>query len=1487
MRISFLLSLFLFCCYTSVFAQTNPNQFTTDQTKFPAEVRAFLELTRNDECIEIGKVFEKNWVAFSSIQKNSIIEIANTMRERKMLTIPYFKEYFQALVAFQNSKLSPGTFDEWYDVVTQVIANLQKGNNKPFDLFMTFSINLFTDNSFTKSVARTWQSTNSDYNIGYKNNAPYVTFSDLSLKAYTTGDTMYIHETSGTYFPYEQKWIGKKGIVNWKRAGLDATDVTTRFNRYTVDCERSEYSVDTAFILYQPFVKKELMGRFQDKLLANNKPSASSYPRFNSYNKNLVIENLADNARLVGGFQMQGAKVSATGDKENRAELTLKRFDGQIGVKALANEFSIKAFDQINSIQAEVSIYEGKDSIYHNGASFRYRFSTKQLVVLRGEQGISKSAFFDSYHQYEIYADGIYWNLSEPTIYIKQIFGAGNTSATWESYNYFEKRNFDKYQNIADYNIINSIKKYTDDHATKEFYSDEFAKSINPKYNSETVRRVLYKLVEDGFIYYDESKELITVRQKALNYVLYNRKFMDYDIIKITSQTDSINAKIDLLSYNMDVKGVKDVLLSDSNFVVVLPAKDSIRIKKNRDMDFNGKMFAGRVDLYGKGFGLNYADWRVSLPNVDTLLINLPNGQYDKFGSPVLVPIHSYIEHLTGTLTIDGKVNKSGRKRNWAMPSLKSDQNSFVYYERESIFKSIYKKDKFYFELDPFEFDSLNAFKPSKVSFSGKLVSAGIFPDITDRIGIQQDLSLGFLIRRTGISLYGGKGSYTNQISLDNRGLRGKGSINYLPSVTKSEDIIFYPDSLYARAQSFEMKVTTYQGVDFPSVTGVNDYIHWKPYSDSMIVTMDSIPFKLFDSETQMVGSVVLTPKGLQGSGTVDWADATLKSSSINFGKNKMNSDTSEFTIKSIDPKKFALRTTDVNAKIDFDKMVGEFKSNTEESATELPYNLYRTSMNEFKWDMAKKFLTFKAPVGTEGNFVSTHPEQDSLTFTGTSAKYSLTDFILKVNEVPYIRVADASIIPDSGKVVVEPDAKMQTLLKAKLIADTTNEFHNFYNVTANVYGKTNFKASGDYDFFFKNGIKQKINFGEIGTYKEDKKNWNTYAKSVIDSQKFFLIPKVYFRGEVNIKSAVEPLNFNGYARLQLSNPNIKSEWFTINNEFTRDSSLIYYKDPENTAKRDVTTGIVFANDSSDLYTSFFNAKKSSKDRNIFIANGIVFYDEQTKEFIAGDADKILNEARRGNILKYNDASGKVYAEGKMEMGLNFGLVDIQSAGYVKTDVQKNKYDFKLLMGLQFNIKDDLLEMLGKSVLASNFSQEDVDYFSDDFTKTIPEFIDKKDDKKFDEKMNKEGTFKRPVDSKFTIFFTDLHLVWNRESKSFYSKGPIGIAYIGNVAVNRVLQGAMLEIGYKKGGDYMNLYIPGDEGKYFFFYYQNNNMQILSGDRNFNVALDAIDPEKRRTKTDDGKVYQYNKGSENKKNSFISKMQYYETGKTEISPNKK
>ena len=1481
-----LLSIILILNFTSCFAQTDK---PFEASNFQKEMIQLLENTQQQDCKDAAKGFESSWLKLNGSQQNSVIEIANMMRTRKMLVIPYFRDFVMSINAYSTGTISSNTFDQWSETLKQLITNLQKGNNKNFQAFIDFSKDIFGQNALNIAPGRTWKITATEFTLDYIDGKPVAVIPETDLLGITNGDTIIVHHTMGKYFPVDNMWEGKKGMIDWSRAGLDPNNVYATFYKFQIDCEKSEFTVDSATLTYAPILEDQLTGKLIDKLLANNTPETSGYPRFYSYDGNIFIKNIGDNATLHGGITIEGSKMSCSGGKDFKAELTLRRYDGAVGVKARANSFVLKKFEEIYSPQAEVNIYLGKDSIYHTGAILKYRVSTKQLVVERGKDGIARSAFFDSYHNNDIYADALYWRLDEPTLSMSEIPGSAAGESKFESINYFEKGRLDKYQNISDFNIINKIKQYTEEHQTMEIYTDELAKYISKTYVPETIRRTLYKLVEDGFIYYDESKEIVTVRKKTINYILNDQKHMDYDNIKMVSEPkNSTNGTIDMNTYAMNAKGVKSVVISDSNFVVIFPRKDSLIERKNRDIDFDGKMFAGRLDMYGSGFSLNYADWKMNLANIDTMLINIPNGQFGADGWPILVPIHSYVERLTGDLTIDVKANKSGMDRHWTYPSLKTTDKSYVFYNRPSTQGGAYDKNKFLYELEPFLFDSLLAFKADEVEFKGKLVSAGIFPDIVEPIGIQKDLALGFQTKRTALPMYGSKGTFSNTISLDNRGLLGNGSINYLTSVTKSDHFVFLPDSTTGKAQSFDMTATTLGGVDYPTVNGNNVGVSWKPYSDSMMVKTDSVPFKMFGKETDMTGTLVLTPKGLKGSGTVDWADATLKSGDINFGKNKMQSDTSDFVIKSIDPNKFALSTKNVNSNIDFDKQVGDFKSNTDDIATELPYNQYRTSINEFHWDMAKKNLKFTAPAGTEAEFTSIHPKQDSLSFTGTSANYSLNDFILKVNQVPYIAVADAHIIPDSGKVIIEPDAVMRTLNKAKIVADTINEFHNFFNVTANVFAKYSYKASGDYTFVSKNGTKQKINFTDIGVYKDSTKHYRTYAKTTIDTaQKFFIIPKVYYTGQVNIQAPVEELNFDGYAKLQMNNPNVKAEWFSINNNFTRDSSLIYYKDPVDPRKKPSTAGIVFEADSSDLYTAFFQAKKSSRDKNLFIANGIVYYDETAKEFVAGDPDKILNEATRGNIIKYNDATGKVYAEGKMDMGLNFGLVDVQAAGYINTDVIKNKYDFKLLMGIQFDIKDDLLESMGKTVLANNFSQEDLDYFSDDFAKSIPEFIALKNEKKFNDQMNKDGTFKKPEDFKYTMFFTDLHLVWDKDSKSFYSKGPFGIAYVGPIAINRMIQGAYLEIGYKKSGDYMNLYIPGDDGKYYYFFYQNNNMQILSGDRNWMVALQSIDPEKRRTKTDDGKVYQYTVASENKMNTFLARMQYIETGKKEFDPNKK
>ena len=76
-------------------------------------------------------------------------------------------------------------------------------------------------------------------------------------------------------------------------------------------------------------------------------------------------------------------------------------------------------------------------------------------------------------------------------------------------------------------------------------------------------------------------------------------------------------------------------------------------------------------------------------------------------------------------------------------PKFNSAKESYVFYDKKDIQRGVYDRDKFYYKSDPFQIDSLDDFTNKGLNFPGILVSAGIFPDIRETLGLQPDYALG------------------------------------------------------------------------------------------------------------------------------------------------------------------------------------------------------------------------------------------------------------------------------------------------------------------------------------------------------------------------------------------------------------------------------------------------------------------------------------------------------------------------------------------------------------------------------------------------------------------------------------------------------------------------------------------------------------------------------------------------------------------------
>ena len=132
---------------------------------------------------------------------------------------------------------------------------------------------------------------------------------------------------------------------------------------------------------------------------------------------------------------------------------------------------------------------------------------------------------------------------------------------------------------------------------------------------------------------------------------------------------------------------------------------------------------------------------------------------------------------------------------------------------------------------------------------------------------------------------------------------------------------------------------------------------------------------------------------------------------------------------------------------------------------------------------MDKDFLSLSSNIESSNigsTFVSTHPDQDSISFIARQANYSLKDYILYAKGVDSISVADAIIFPDSGKVVLNPNAIISTLENSTLIADNIGRYHKFTNATIDIFSANSYSGSGFYTFIDGENNMQQMFFDNI-----------------------------------------------------------------------------------------------------------------------------------------------------------------------------------------------------------------------------------------------------------------------------------------------------------------------------------------------------------------------------------------------------------------------
>lgn len=1487
-KIKFLLLAFLIISISQKsFSQLNPiKQFSEDPIKFLDEVKTMFEATAMGKK-EISAYMEEFTLAWNSVGYNDNIKKAtynscNLMVAKKLRILPEYKSYLTSVMNFVNSDQRESNFLSWQECINKIL----KGKIiKYYSDYLEMSENLFASNTFYKSAVVKYSSDNNKYIFEY-DSVPKVIFRSLNLRCFNNqNDSGVIYNTKGIYYPYKGMFVGEGGKVNWKRAGLEDNVVWAELKKYQITLKTSGFTADSVVFYNKNYFEKSLIGILNEKVVSE-RGSNISYPRFDSYNKRMLIPDIAKDLDYNGGFSMHGEKLLGSGNKEEDAQLIFKR-DGKkflvIGSKLIGI-----TKDKFTSEATNIIFYFDKDSITHPCVNMKFINSTRVLSLIRSDEGISKSPFMNSFHKVNMYFEELSWKIDDPKIDLKMLIGNTQEDAMFESANYFRSDSYDRIQGIDQVNPLIQMRDYVKKNGNSRIFSgDSYARFL--KFSPNDVKPSLVHLSAMGFITYNTVDDEVLVNEKLYDYIAARAGHIDYDVIQFPSVVrGTANASINLLNYDMTIFGVRQIFMSDSQNVSIFPAEQKIILKKNRDFTFAGIIHAGRFDFFGKEFSFEYDKFTINLKNVDSLRLTVKSREPDAYGEYPLVRVKTVIENINGDLEIDNPANKSGRKPFPKYPIFNSFKDSYAYYNKKTIQNGKYHKDKFYFHLEPFTIDSLDNFSNEGLKFNGDFVSAGIFPTIKETLKLQSDYSLGFINQApaAGYPLYDGKGTFNNAVKLSNQGLRGDGTIKYVTSLTKSNDFLFFPDSTNAIAQAFDIAEQKAKP-EFPQIHGEDAKVHWVPSKDVMFVSNSKDKkFKGYNGQTDFNGRLSLTPEQLFGNGTADLVNAKLEAKLVKFKYHSFSSDTANFSLKAEEIAALAFSTNNVSAKIDFDKRMGEFKSNGQGSVVRFPVNQYICYMDSFKWFMDEGSVELgaskaniaqntKADLDLEGpEFISVHPKQDSLRFQSPSAKYDLKKYVISAKEVRYINVADARIYPDKGDVIIDKNAVMRTFTNSGIVANAVTKYHNLYNCTVNVLGRKSYTGSGFYDYVDEIKTKQTFYFSDISI----DTTFQTYAETEIkDTSKFRLSPNFEYKGKVKLKASNRYLVFDGAARIYQDCASIPKTWFKFESEINPTAIYIpVSKEPLNIAGKPIAASIMVTTDSTHLYSAFLSPKESTNDSQVLPADGFLFFDKTSREYRISNKEKLNERSLPGNYLSLNTSDCKVYGEGKINFGADFGQVKIESNGTATHFLIPDSAIFDMLMSFNFFFDDAAIDKMG-DVIASFPELSPTDLSRPVFEKGMREILGKESADKLISQLNLYGSYKKfPDELKKTLFLTDVQMKWNKQTLSYTSTGKIGVGNVNKIQINKYVDGR-IEIIKKRGGDILNIYLELDSNNWYYFNYTRGTMLAVSSNEAFNSSFKDLKADKRKNAGGKGEQdYTYNICPATKKTLFLRKTETVE-----------
>lgn len=1465
-------------------------EFSIDTAKYIDELAALFGSSLSEDEEDLLKSFQASWVTMEHTHRQDIMAISELMRQRSCRPRPQYITFIKVLQEFHAVDKPDRGYDQWKEGYQALISS-KNASLQDIDKIINTTYLLLNQNSIYQTVSLSWVFLDAEFRFVFDGSLRILTDHN-TLLAVSAGDSIAVDDVSGYINLLEQTFTGQKGKVFWKRAGLDPDQVYAELGHYKIVFNQPGYRADSVIFYHKQLLDEPALGSLEDRITQIKRSDQAVYPKFSSYQSSFRLNNIVEGINYSGAISMQGANLVGQATGGRNAELIIYQKD------TLRVRFNSKQFlfgsRLIRSGNAEVSIYLENDSIYHPELIMNYEIEREILRLTKSKDYNSQGPYSNSYHRIDMSFEELNWVRKDPVMYFQAALGTALGNGLFESYDYFDLRFYEDLQGMEYQHPLADLWAYSNLIGSDIFSVEGYAAYMGKA--PYIFRHQFMELSKKGFIYFDFALDEITLRPKLFDYIDASLMKRDYDVIRFISRTNAgkENARLDLNTRDLTIHGIPTIFLSDSQNVRLVPDKNSITMKRNRDFQFDGIVDAGLFKFYGKNFFFEYDNFRVNLQNIDSLSISAKTGERDGFGKHLLTTLDNKIQNITGELLIDAPFNKSGLASFPEYPIFTSRENSFVYFDDKHIQNGVYDKNRFYFELLPFSIDTLNNFSREALKLEGTFISADILPPLDMEMSLRPDNSLGFYLTtpEDGIPIFGGKATFFSDLEMSSSGLRGYGSLDYITSTTWSDNFLFHPDSIMAKSRRFLER--EHQGdVSYPYVENDIAQVKYFPADDIMHINRVDHTFKIFNDSIFFAGDLALGPRGLRGKGGVGFPVARFDSDEFRFQAQRMLADSAGVKFRRTKDHEYTWITDDVRVDVDLIQREGSLTSRGDFTLIDMPVNLYETRLNNIKWIMDRDEVMMSQTVYRAENqvnigidslktsgpsYVSKHPKQDSLNFVAPVAWFNYSSNELNAEKVKFLEIGDSYIFPYEEKIQVLEKAVIKPLRQAKILTNKYSRYHQLHNANLVIDSRLHFRGAADYDYIdeFGNVYTFRMNHVEVDT------SINTFGKGeVAAADSLRLSPYFDYQGMITMNAGKPLLHFLGGVRLT-HDCNVGKSWLKFSAEIDPESVIIPVGSRmQNLELNNIYAGTFKARDSVHIYPSFLSSRKEYFDQNVTFSDGSLHYDKTKNAYEIAGPKKLEDRRQEGNYLALQTDSCILFGEGEINLALDYGRIRLKTLGNAIHRIDENSLELNLLFGLDFHFSNKALEIFGRE-LDSLPNLEPVDLTNDLYRLSVRNLLGGAAAEKLENELGLYGTYTVIPDSmKYPLLFNEVKLKWNHETRSYRYNGKVGMGIIGNLQVNKKVD-AYMEFVERGSGDIFDIYLMMDDKTWYYMAYSPGGFQVLSSNREFNAVIMDI-PDKERTLRSRGRQpsYIYSLASTRRLQLFLDRFLMYEEENTD------